>query len=478
MLDCEQADLKKMPPGWPQETKSDSARLLGSEHFRQRFNIDCAYAAGAMYQGIASPDLVMRMANAGLIGFFGAAGLSLDAIEKAIMEIKDGLAPGRSFGINLHANPADLQAERATVLLYLKHGICYVEAAAFTQMTPALVHYGLHGLKRGLDGRIARGNRILAKASRPEVATAYMSPPPAAIVELLLRDGSISEDEAALSQAVPMSSDICVEADSGGHTDGGVPTVLLPAMLALRDEVASRSDYQESICVGLAGGIGEPRAAASAFIMGADFILTGSINQCSAESGASDVVKELLQSADVQDTAYAPAGDLFETGSQVQVLRRGVFFAARAQKLYSIYMQYDGLDHVPSTVKQQLERNYFGMPLKDVWVDCQRYLQQSGRGSEIALVEANPKRKMAQTFKWYFKYSSDLARRGDTANKVNFQVHTGPAIGAFNRWVKGSAIEHWRARHVDEMGYALMAGAHQIIGQARAMANEGDPAPA
>jgi trans-AT polyketide synthase/acyltransferase/oxidoreductase domain-containing protein len=70
---------------------------------------------------------------------------------------------------------------------------------------------------------------------------------------------------------------------------------------------------------------------------------------------------------------------------------------------------------------------------------------------------------MAQTFKWYFKHSSDLARSGSAADKVNFQVHTGPAIGAFNRWVKGTPLESWRARHVDEMGYAIMAAAEQFI---------------
>ena len=61
-----------------------------------------------------------------------------------------------------------------------------------------------------------------------------------------------------------------------------------------------------SIRVGAAGGIGAPEAAAAAFVMGADFVLTGSINQCTVEAGMSDAVKDLLLEINVQDTGYAP----------------------------------------------------------------------------------------------------------------------------------------------------------------------------
>ncbi len=457
-----QVDCRRMPLGWPVEQDASAGELLGSNLFCERFNVRRAYASGAMYQGIASVELVLRMGNAGLIGFFGAAGLAIGEIEKAITAIKTGIGEGKSFGFNLHAH-ADLEAEHDVARLYLKHGVKFVEAAAFTRMTPALVHYRLCGISRDAQGRIVSANRIIAKVSRPEVASAFMSPPPSDMVEQLRLSGSISNEEAALAHLIPMSSDICVEADSGGHTDGRIPTVILPAMLELRDEIEARRKYDERICVGLAGGIGEPRAAAAAFIMGADFILTGSINQCSVESAASDSVKDMLQTIDVQDTDYAPAGDLFETGSQVQVLRRGIFFSARAQKLYALYQNYDGIDQIPLSLRQTLERNYFGKPFSEIWDECKSYLRSSGRDAEIANAEANPKRKLVHIFKWYFKYSSDLARAGDIANKVNFQIHTGPALGAFNRWVKGTPFEDWRARHVDEIGYAIMAAAEDLI---------------
>lgn len=435
---------------------------LGSDVFRTRYNVSCAYVAGAMYHGIASVDLVTRMANAGLIGFFGSAGLSLGEIEEALLEIKAGVAPFKSFGMNLHGHPADRDIERRTVDLYLKHDVRFVEAAAFTHITPALVHYRLHGLERGADGRIVCRNLILAKASRPEVASAYMKPPPADIVQHLLGDGSITAMEAELAPSIPVSSDICVEADSGGHTDGGIPTVLLPAMLQLRDDIVSQQDYGEPICIGLAGGIGEPRAAASAFFMGADFILTGSINQCTVEAGTSDLVKEMLQDIDVQDTDYAPAGDLFETGAKVQVLRKGVFFPARARKLLDLYSQYDGLDQLPPAVRLQLEKNYFGKTLDAIWQESTQYLLARGRGNDVALAESTPKKKLLHIFKAYFGLTTHNALHGIAEARVNFQVHTGPALGAFNRWAKGTRLSSWRDRHVDDLAFAIMAGAEEF----------------
>src|SRR6185295_12181791 len=115
----------------------------------------------------------------------------------------------------------------------------------------------------------------------------------------------------------------------------------------------------QPIHVGAAGGIGTPQAAAAALIMGADFILTGSINQCTVEAGTSDAVKDLLQELNVQDTDYAPAGDMFEIGARIQVARRGLFFPARANKLYELYQRHGSLDEIDPKTRQQIQDRYF-----------------------------------------------------------------------------------------------------------------------
>jgi trans-AT polyketide synthase/acyltransferase/oxidoreductase domain-containing protein len=135
---------------------------------------------------------------------------------------------------------------------------------------------------------------ILAKASRLEVAEAFMSPPPTHLVDTPRNERAITTEQAAMARRVPMSHDICVEADSGGHTDGGILTILLPAMQLLRNALEDQHGYCEPLCVGLAGGIGTPASAAAAFSIGADFILTGSINQCTVETGSTDIVKAML----------------------------------------------------------------------------------------------------------------------------------------------------------------------------------------
>ena len=266
-----------------------------------------------------------------------------------------------------------------------------------------------------------------------------------------------------MASQVPMSHDLCVEADSGGHTDGGIPTILLPAMLRLRQTLAERYKYREKLCMGLAGGIGAPASAAAAFAMGADFILTGSINQCTVESGATDRVKTMLQEAGIHDMAYAPAGDMFELGARVQVLKKGLLFPMRANKLYALYTHCAGLEDIPESERAKLERTFFKRGLSEVWEETLGYLKAKGREKDIALAQANPKIRMARVFRWYFAYSTQLAFSGSAEDLVNYQVHTGPALGAFNQWVKGTTLEPWTERHVDEIAIALMDAAAQHL---------------
>ena len=75
---------------------------------------------------------------------------------------------------------------------------------------------------------------------------------------------------------------------------------------------------------------------------------------------------------------------------------------------------------------------------------------------EIDKAERMPKHKLALVFRWYFIHTARLAINGDTTDKINYQVHTGPAMGAFNQWVKGTSIENWRERHVDDIAKKLM----------------------
>ncbi|HEY1164927.1 MAG TPA: ACP S-malonyltransferase [Chitinophaga sp.] len=458
MLDFIKRDIMYIPEA-PAKKKAQTPQLppesLGSAAYKADYKLRYAYVTGAMVHGIASKELVVKMGKAGLMGYFGTGGLRSADVENAIIQIQEELCNGEAYGINL----LNGSREQDVVALLLKYKVRNIEAAAYMNVSPELVKLRLKGVHRNSSGNIETPTRIMAKISRPEVAAAFLSPAPAKIVEKWLQEMVITPEEAALAPFIPMADDICVEADSGGHTDMGVAFTLLPTIMRQRDEAMQRYRYPKEIRVGAAGGIGTPEAAAAAFTLGADFILTGSINQCTAESGMSAVVKEMLQDINVQDTAYAPAGDMFEIGARIQVLKKGVFFPARANKLYELYRQHTSLEEIDDKTKKQLEERYFKKSFNEIYEDVKAYYSPE----EIALAERNPKQKMAYIFRWYFGYSNRLALKGDEQHKVDFQVHCGPALGAFNQWVKGTPLEHWQNRHVNEIAEMIMKGAATVM---------------
>lgn len=429
---------------------------LGNAAFKKEYGIKYAYMSGAMYRGISSKELVVAMGKANLMGSLGTGGMHYNKIRNDIDYIQRKLSDGQNYSMNLVCNLSNPQEEIKTIELYLEKRIKRIDAAAFLQITPALVLYRVKGLRKELSGRISCNHKILAKVSRPEVAKAFMSPAPEPIVSRLLSERKITEDQAKMSKKVPMSYDICVEGDSGGHTDQGIITVLLPCIQSVRNDMIREFDYDKKLRIGLAGGIGTPEAAVAAFAMGADFIITGSINQCTVEAGISDVVKNLLQNINVQDTDYAPAGDMFEIGAKVQVLKKGTFFPARSNKLFMLYNHYDSLEDIPENIQTQLQEKYFRKSFDDIWRETVEHYKKIGQRKDIDRAMNNSKHKMALVFRWYFHHSAQMALSGNVKNQVDYQIHTGPALGAFNQWVKGTNLENWKARHVDKIAEKLM----------------------
>lgn len=436
--------------------------MFGSAAFRADYGLRYAYLTGAMYKGISSAELVIAMGRAGMMGYLGTGGMSLVEIERDIDRIQTALGE-RAWGANLLANQAS-DIEERTVALYLARGVRKVEASSYMQLSESVVRYRVHGLHRDPQGRVVAPNRVMAKISRPEVALQFMSPPPERIVRSLVEKGLLTAAEAALAHAIPMAQEICVESDSGGHTDQGVLLAQLPAFLAMRDRLQRAHGYAQPLSVGAAGGLGTPHALLGAFMTGADFVVTGSINQCTVEAGTSDAVKDILAGIDIQDTGYAPAGDLFELGAKVQVVRKGLLFASRANKLYELFCRYGALDELPADTVAQLESKYFRRPIAAVWDETREYLLRT-HPRTLETAESNPKQKLALVLRWYFVHSARLARAGDEAQRVDFQIHCGPAMGAFNHWVRDTPLADWRNRRVGEIGARLMEATAALLDQ-------------
>lgn len=440
---------------------AQSVAELGDAGFRQTHGVRYAYVAGAMANGIASVELVEAMGRNGMIGFFGAAGLAPDAVEAAIVRLEEGLGD-RPWGSNLIHSPYEPGLEDAVVDLYLRRGVRRVSASAWLAMGLPIVRYRVAGIHRGPDGRIVTPNHVFAKVSRREVAEPFLSPPPDAMLSALVGQGHITAEQAALAAQIPMAADLTVEADSGGHTDNRPALTLLPELLALRDRLQGRYADQVRLRVGAAGGIATPWAAAAAFAMGADYILTGSVNQACLEAGTSDTVRRVLAEAEQADVAMAPAADMFEMGVKLQVLRRGTLFAMRAQKLYDLYRAWPDLESIPAAERARIEQQIFRAPLERVWAETQAFWSRRDPG-QLDKAARDPRHRMALVFRWYLGLSSRWANRGEVGRELDYQIWCGPSMGAFNAWAKGSIFERWEQRRAAPIALNILHGAAVLM---------------
>lgn len=444
---------------------------LGSQTFIKRHGLKFPYVMGAMANGITSEEMVEAAGRNGMIGFFGAGGCNFKRIEEAIARLKaSAKRENFKFGFNFLHHHGAPEAEMRLCQLYLDEKIRCVEAAAFLTMTMALVRYRVTGIHEGPDGKMVVPNRLIAKLSREELAEKFMSPPPADILAKLKAQGYISQEEERLAARIPMADDVTAEADSGGHTDNRPALALLPAIQAVREKMMAKHGYPEKIGVGLAGGISAPVSAVAAFAMGADYILTGTVNQACVESGTSDAVKKLLTQARQADVTMAPAADMFEMGGKVQVLKRGTMFAMRGARLYSVYQNAKRIEEIPAADLAFIETKILGKPIHQVWDETKAFFEDRDP-IQIAKAEKDPRHKMALIFRSYLGLASLWAIQGLPERSGDYQIWCGPAIGAFNAWTQGTPLATPEGRNVATVAFNFLVGA-SIEARSRVLASQ------
>ena len=351
---------------------------------------------------------------------------------------------GLPYAVNLIHSPFDASLERGNVELFLRRGVRVVEASAFMNLTEHIVRYRVAGLERDPEtGATIARNKVIFKLSRTELAEMAMRPPPQKLVARLLADGLVTAEQAALAETVPMADDVAVESDSGGHTDNRPLHVVFPLIKTMARRIARECGLRVPVRVGAGGGVGCPEAVCAAFSLGADFVVTGTVNQLSRQSGSCDYVRTALAKAAYSDVTMAPAADMFDQGVELQVLKRGTMFPARAKKLYELFKSYDSLDAVPEKVMRKLEKTTFRQPVAGVWAETKAfYLNRLKDPEKVARAERDPKTKMSMVFRWYLSKSSGWANRGDASRTADYQVWCGPCIGSFNEFIRGSYLDH------------------------------------
>ncbi|MDX2495177.1 MAG: PfaD family polyunsaturated fatty acid/polyketide biosynthesis protein [Desulfuromusa sp.] len=428
---------------------------LGDSRFCQDHGIRYPYLGGSMAKGISSVKMAQEFGQAGMLGFFGAAGQSLEDVDVAIVSLKQS---GFPFGFNLIHSPTEPELEKALVELYLRHEIRLIEASAFLALTLPIVRYRTMGIHRNDQGEVVVPNRIIAKVSREEVAARFFAPPPGKLLSQLVAAGDLTAAQAEMASEIPVAQDVTVEADSGGHTDNRPALSLFPTIMAQKEQFQRRYGYRQKLRVGLGGGISTPASALAAFSMGAAYLVTGSVNQACIESGTCDEVRKMLAETRQADITMAPSGDMFEMGVKVQVVKRGTMFSIRAHKLYELYRAYDSMEELPVAEREKLEKTFFRAPLETVWEQTRSYFAVRDP-RQVEKGEADPKYKMALVFRWYLGQSPVWANRGETSRKIDYQIWCGPAMGAFNEWARESFLENVAQRKVVTVAYNILFGA-------------------
>ena len=218
-----------------------------------------------------------------------------------------------------------------------------------------------------------------------------------------------------------------------------------------------------------------PSAAASAFSLGASFVLTGSVNQACVESGLDEAGRRMLAQAELADVIMAPAADMFEMGVEVQVLRRGTMFGVRAKKLYELYRAHASLESIPAEERKKVESSMLRATFEESWTSTKAFWQ--GRDPrEVEKAERDPKHKMALVFRSYLGQASRWAIAGESDRRADFQIWCGPAMGAFNRWTRGTFLEEPANRTVVQVARNLMEGA-AVVTRAQQLRTYGVPVP-
>ncbi|MFO5473842.1 MAG: 2-nitropropane dioxygenase, partial [Dolichospermum sp.] len=233
---------------------------------------------------------------------------------------------------------------------------------------------------------------------------------------------------------------------------------LLPSILELRDEIQRQYNYEKPVRIGVAGGISTPQSALAALMMGAAYIVTGSINQSCIEAGTSEYTKKLLAEAEMTDVMMAPAADMFEMGVKLQVLKKGTFFPLRAQKLWELYKNYNSIAEIPSDEIEKLEKQILRKTISEIWQETSTYLSQH-HPEKLSKAANNPKVKMALIFRWYLGLSSRWSNTGEKGREIDYQIWCGPAMGSFNNWVRGSYLADINNRQVVDIADQIMTGA-------------------
>ncbi|WP_073587898.1 ACP S-malonyltransferase [Anaerocolumna xylanovorans] len=427
---------------------------LGSEEFKKDYDVDFAYAVGGMCKGISSAAMIKKLADSRILGFLGTYKLQLHEAEELIDQALASMEHHR-VGVNVTYDALNSKDHIGIMEYIIKRDIRNIEVSDYRMIDLSIVKYRLKAIYTDKDSTLVIPHKILAKVSSREMAEKFCSPAPEEMVQILYQNNEITEFEAKYAKYIPMCDDLCIEYHMQGQSAlGYIQTIKEMSRL-----LYEKYDLYQCPRVGFAGGIGNPQMIAVSFLMGADFVVTGSINQCSVEAATSNIVKDNLQSLDETDFTYAAVSDLFEFGEKKSIVKKGSLYHIRANRLYEVYNRYNSVEEIPADIKNLIEEKYFQKSFETIYSDIYENLTKDNK----KLSKEQPKYKMALIIRCFLDKCFQDALDGRMEGKINYQIISSNAIVQFNHWVKDTELSDWKRRYVDVIAKRIMTEGEQHL---------------
>jgi hypothetical protein len=117
-----------------------------------------------------------------------------------------------------------------------------------------------------------------------------------------------------------------------------------------------------------------------------------------------------------------------------------------------------------------------GATCDEVWSEV-RHFFEARDPRELERAQSEPKHRMALVFRWYLGMASKWPVVGESRRRLDYQIWCGPAMGAFNDWVRGSFLEEQANRGVVQIALNLLEGA-AVLARAQQLRAAGVAVPA
>lgn len=280
-----------------------SLSTISRTRFTELLGIEYPLAQAGMGSGLANPDVVAGVSNAGGLGVLGASSMSADEVVGAIATIRASTA--RPFGVNFLISPAEGECADTAELLDLTNdyrsdlGMETLSSfeppapdltddaieAALGQDIP-LISFGLGDPSPYVEAAHRAGSRVMAMVTNVADAKTVAD----AAVDVIVAQGS----------------------DAGGHrSDFHYASLVASPMVGTFSLVPQVVDAVD-VPVLAAGGVMDGRGLAAAIVLGADGVLMGTRFLLAEESSIFSAYREaLLRGAEDQTiVSTGPTGRL------------------------------------------------------------------------------------------------------------------------------------------------------------------------